>query len=380
MADTCSVCGKQMDLMCDMPIHHEGCGHNACGGRCSDGRSDYCRKCMSAPVLSSSSSSGNNSPGAAASEPVPARVDRSIQPQRGILAWAGQKVATLANRNMSTAESKDPFFLVGRTVPVRTLIHEKGLGLNQLIAAGITLDHLVGNGYTIADLEQFAEISPVTYSDSVLPEGVIALKALGFRVDHLRDSYTELPYERVCTVTGLNKRHLVEQFGLDFVPGIGIASPGPRAGHFDRNWSISRLRGLGFTTMDDFIDQLHLRFLSHWLQLRPTEAEKKALGVTQAHLDALVNDVPVRNMFTPVPPGQLHIPRTTTNEAFLATAPPIYDQRGGGYHVQVAAGQEQHGILPSNATVQRLGNVYNHHDEVTEASAGVIRLALTDDF
>lgn len=269
--------------------------------------------------------------------------------------WVAEKVATISNRNMTPEESQDAIWLIGlgpATVPVEMLLR-KGLDFNTLIDKGVHMDHFLSNGYTIADLEKFPEMTPEMSSSGVLPLGVEALKALDFRATHLRTHHTQLPYARVCEATGLNDLHLVNEFGLNFHPRYGIVSPGLQTNAFDRDWSIGTLMYLGFTSMDDFLDKLHMTSLSQWYAMRPTEEQKEALGVQQHHLDRLYNDVAMRDPTTPPSHHQRHVPPVMNGMTRPPATVPAAMTPGGVYTVP---GTGERALVPSHATQTGMRN------------------------
>ena len=285
--DKCFVCNKEVDFTVDPPILHDDCGHYACAGTCSDGSGDTCKRCVetaaavrAAPV--------------AAKAPLVVRVPRTESTLfGGFLARANSISAPIRNRHNTPETSKDPHWLVSlgpSRVPVSMLI-QKGLDFNTCVADnGLTIQDFLDGGYTIGDLAEFPEVSPQMSRGGILPLGVQALMAMKTTATHFRQNPVALPMDKVAAITGLQPKHLVENFCLAFHPIEGIMSlTGPRTPP-DTDWAVEDLHRMGFTTMDSFIHTLGLRKLSHWYNLRPSKIDLKLLGTTVDHLQQLEQD------------------------------------------------------------------------------------------
>lgn len=279
----CIVCKKQLDLYTDMPIYHDDCGHYACAHTCSDGSSDTCQVCSTKGLEKDKT----RDVGVVIERYEPQKVEVKKEGWGdGLFSWANDLSKGLRNRNETVESCKDPFWLVGQRVPIGTLL-EKGLHLNNLVQKGITMDQFLKAGYNIKELAKFPEVTAKKADDAVFPGGVLVLLALKTKPHHLRDYSAQLPIKDVCEITGLTKRHIVENMKLGFHPKYGIFNEGDKK----KNWTIQDLRYLGFSTMKNFINQLGLRKLSHWYALNPTPVDLKLLEVTQEQVNSLISDV-----------------------------------------------------------------------------------------
>jgi len=291
---SCAVCGKYLDMFVDMPIYHDGCEHYACAHRCSDGTNDKCGACLDGnkqekeqEVRSYEEYEHNNDRVVVNLvsqdlEKVQIRKDRWGD---GAFRWASDVSAGVRNRNETMETSNDPYWLLKQHAPVSVLL-EKGLGINELIAQGITMDQFIKGGYNIKELADFPQMTPKTHRTDVLPSGVTVLLALKTKAHHLRDNRQLLEIGEVRKRTGLQQKHLVENMKLHFHPKYGIWSAENKG-----TWTIDDLCYLGFNSMDSLIRELQLRKLSHWYALNPTQADLNTLGAKQQHVNQLTNDV-----------------------------------------------------------------------------------------
>jgi hypothetical protein len=247
----CTICKKALDLYTDMPIYHDACGHYACAHSCSDGLSNLCGSCNNPPEKKEKEKEMGNGN----KQDVGITIEQQQhKPQKikikkdqwgnGFFSWANDVSSTLRNRNETMETCMDPFWLISKHASIELLL-EKELHMNALVQAGVTINQFLKADYNIKELAKFPEVTFKKGDTDVFPGGVMVLLALKTRPHHFRDYRDQLPIDKVCELTGLTKRHIVENMRLGFHPKDGIKSEGD----VTNKWTIQDLRYLGFTTM-----------------------------------------------------------------------------------------------------------------------------------
>lgn len=160
------------------------------------------------------------------------------------------------------AKGSDGYRLLQQQCPVKSLIHDKGYGLQRLLSEGIDIEDFLNNGYHWKDLQEFRDIRERPHD---------TLHALGLNAEHLRDYSHLLPIKEM----GITPRQVVELYGFYF-PDNG-AEAEVTGGKNAKRWTAEDLVGLGMTKVDLF--GAHMSFWEHYETLTPSDETDRAMGI-----------------------------------------------------------------------------------------------------
>jgi hypothetical protein len=160
--------------------------------------------------------------------------------------------------------------------PLEWIVREKGFTLQKMLRVGVTFQDFMDVGYSWEK-----DIRPV-FKDFAIPDrverGREALASLRMTSEHLRD-YPHLvgTLQKDMCIVG---RHLVELYGL-YYPDKTKPLRSMR-----RPWIAKELVGLGFTMTDLY--GAGLENIEQYADLKPTDADEDAMGVTDGDVDGLL--------------------------------------------------------------------------------------------
>jgi len=280
----CSVCDIELSLR-DLFIYHDACDHYTCASSdCSDGTNATCKHCLENPVGGENLTRGSIEKDRDNDVVCDIACQKlNVPPVRTSLFSTLHKIsATVVNTGKTIHTSTNVYWLLAHKIPI-TLFVKRGFSINDILLNNINIDDLLIYGYEFKDLKDLPLMNSRCEKGEGLPTGVRVLRALDVKPHHFRDHREEMPFYHICQVTGLTKRHLVENMGLRFDLQKGISSPGDSK----KTWSIDNLNYLGFETVKDFIDELGMKNIQQWYDLDPQPVDFTRMGMTSNKIKEL---------------------------------------------------------------------------------------------
>lgn len=169
----CSICEKEVDVRREMKINHDcGCfSHTRCHSVDSDFSCARCQPVGKAASFKPAFEEPNNYPD----------IDWVTCNTRDVQTRVTQARVTL-NKLLAigashTQETENPLTLLQRKISLETIMRRRNWSLADLYFRGITLDHLLQNGYSLDDLKNV--------SKDVRDRPLATLRRLGLTPDHL---------------------------------------------------------------------------------------------------------------------------------------------------------------------------------------------------
>jgi len=193
--------------------------------------------------------------------------------------YVQQPLASESYFSSLRAQRSDPVFAwLAERKPVEWMIRNQGYGLQRMLKTGVKMDDFLKNGYTWQDLRTFKDLSLDAPSKERARQALYALKT---NAEHFRD-YPHL-LGSVIPDLQINGRHLVELYGLYFpseTEPLVVVN-----GNNEKYWSAAQLVTLGMRAQDLF--GAGMETLDQYAHLQPTDQDERALGMTNADVNAL---------------------------------------------------------------------------------------------
>lgn len=166
----------------------------------------------------------------------------------------------------------EPHQLLKQQSPIDWMMREHDIGLQTLLAEGVTIDDFLNNGYTWENLVLYKDLEKKN------DRSIYALCALKTTIDHFRDYADQLPLKEM---TFIKPSHIREYFGLQFDPSDDyLKSP------YSDDWTAGDVVELGLT-MDNLINDIGMYNLQQYINLNPNEELEKKLRATPKHIEFL---------------------------------------------------------------------------------------------
>ncbi len=182
-------------------------------------------------------------------------------------------IARLKVRLRLTPKS-DAARMLSERHPLPSLVNIMELGMQRMLAQGVTISDFIDNGYTWDDMRRMRDLCGDRGHDRRLK----ALQALKCDADHFRVYPDALPMQAM----GVTPKHLIQYFGLEFVGVSLCARPGVA-------WTGSDVVAMGLCMQDLFGAGLNTP--DRFIALGTTTAEDVAIGATPDDMEFLKDQV-----------------------------------------------------------------------------------------